>query len=69
MEPQICPVVRNHPRAESTFYGVLECAVVGVVLNVGGHMDLVVFLDVVVESDEVMVVGATYDAVVAAGPL
>ena len=59
----------NHPRAESTLDGVPQTAVVWVVPDVGGHVDLVAVLDVVAESDEVDVVCVAYGAVVSAGSL
>ena len=69
VEPQVCPVVSDNPGAEGALYNVPQAAVVGVVLDVGGHGDLVVCLDVVSESDEVVVVGEAYGAVISAGPL
>ena len=59
----------NHFRAEGTLDGVSQSAVVRVVPDVGGHVDLVAVLDVVAESDEVVVVCVAYGAVVFAGTL
>ena len=64
MEPQICPVVCYHPRAEGAFYGIPDNTIVGILLDVGGHVDLVVPLDVVPKLDEIIIVGRADGTVV-----